>query len=283
MPPNPKRPELLLIAACALLLAGPASAETSAPDSTIAPDSTDAAAIMKAVESRAEGNQISARLVMTLIDKSGRQRQRTVRSWTRQFEGGTRQLMIFEGPADVANTGLLSIDYDDGNKDDDQWLYLPSLNKSTRISSGDRSGSFMGTDFSYADMTRADPDHYTYTMVKPAAKVDGRDAWVIESRPTTDKAKEETGYLKTHIWIDKERLVPLQMKAWVVKGKRLKYLKFEEIKKVGDAWVPHKLSARTVKRKTPQSTTVLQFTELKHDDPAVTDALFTERRLEQGL
>ena len=73
-----------------------------------------------------------------------------------EFDKGTRQLMMFESPADVRNTGMLSIDYKDGNKDDDQWLYLPSLNKSTRISSGDKSGSFMGTDLSYADMTRAD-------------------------------------------------------------------------------------------------------------------------------
>ena len=62
--------------------------------------------------------------------------------------------MIFESPSDVQNTGLLSVDYD-GAKDDDQWLYLPSLHKATRISSGDKSGSFMGTDFTYSDMTQA--------------------------------------------------------------------------------------------------------------------------------
>ena len=45
--------------------------------------------------------------------------------------------LLTVGPGDVANTGLLSIDYDDGAKDDDQWLYLPSLKKTTRISSGD--------------------------------------------------------------------------------------------------------------------------------------------------
>lgn len=264
----------LLLAA--LLLAGPAAADVPA-------DSTDADAIMKEVESRAEGDRVKGRLVMTLIDKSGRQRQRVVRSWTRQFEGGSKQLMIFEGPADVANTGLLSIDYDDGQKDDDQWLYLPSLHKSTRISSGEKSGSFMGTDLSFADMTRADPAHYEYSMVDPAVKVDGEDAWLIETRPRTAKAKDETGYLKTHIWISKSRMVPLQLKAWIIKGKRLKYIKFEDYEKLGGAWVPRKISARTIKGSEPQSTTILQFTELTHDDPAVTEELFTQRRLEQGL
>lgn len=268
-----------LAAALALSLAAPAFAEPA----SVPPDSTDADAIMKAVESRAEGDKVTGRLVMTLIDKSGRQRQRVVRSWVMQFDGGSKQLMIFESPADVANTGLLSVDYDEGGKDDDQWLYLPSLHKTTRISSGEKSGSFMGTDLSFADMTRADPAHYAYTMVDPAVKVDGEDAWLIESRPTTDKARDETGYLKTQIWISKSKLVPLQIKAWIVKGKRLKYIKFEEYEKRGEAWVPKKISARTVKGKAPQSTTVLQFTELKHDDPAVTPELFTERRLEQGI
>lgn len=267
-----------LLLAATLTLASPALAADPLP-----PDTTDAAAIMAAVEDRAEGDQIKGRMAMTLIDKSGRQRQRVVQSWTRQFDGGTRQLMIFEGPADVANTGLLSVDYDAGDKDDDQWLYLPSLHKSTRISSGEKSGSFMGTDLSYADMTRADPSHYAYTMVDPNATVDGEAAWVIESRPTTDRSKSETGYLKTHIWVSKAKMAPLQVKAWVVKGQKLKYIKFEEYKKLDDAWVPHKISARTVKNGKAQSTTVLQFTELKHNDPSVTDALFTERRLEQGL
>ena len=51
-----------------------------------------------------------------------------------------RQLMIFQAPADVRNMGMLSVDYDDAKKDDDQYLYLPSLKKTTRISSGDKSG-----------------------------------------------------------------------------------------------------------------------------------------------
>lgn len=262
-----------------LSLAMAASAVAAVP-----PESTDAAAIMAAVEDRVEGDRVSGRLVMTLVDKSGRQRQRVVRSWSMQFEGGTRQLMIFEGPADVANTGLLSIDHDAGDKDDDQWLWLPSLHKSTRISSADKSGSFMGTDLSYADMTRADPAHHAYTMVDANATVEGEAAWLIESRPTTARAKEESGYLKSHLWISKSRLLPLQVKAWVIKGKRLKYIKFDEVKQLGDAWVPHQISARTVDQNGKvESSTVLQFSELRHDDPAVTDELFTQRRLEQGL
>ena len=55
--------------------------------------------------------------------------------------------------------------YDD-EKDDDQWLYLPALKKTKRIASGDKSGSFMGSDFTYADMTTRNLDNYDYTLLK---------------------------------------------------------------------------------------------------------------------
>ena len=100
-----------LIAIVALLLPGTALAVT--------PDTTDAKAIMDAVEGQAKLDKIKSRIVMSITDKAGRKRERTVRSMSMVFPGGTRQLMLFESPADVRNTGLLSVDYDDGAKDDD--------------------------------------------------------------------------------------------------------------------------------------------------------------------
>ena len=137
---------------------------TSSRAEAISPDSVDAKAIMDAVEKRNRGDRVLGRIVMTITDNAGRKRQRVVRSWQMDFAEGTRQLMMFESPADVKGTGMLSLDYTSGDRDDDQWLYLPSLNKSTRISSGEKSGSFMGTDLSYADMTKTDPSHYAYSV-----------------------------------------------------------------------------------------------------------------------
>ena len=250
---------------------------------TVTPDSTDPTAIMKAVEGRLQADRTKARTVLRITDSGGRVRERVVRSWGMEFDGGKRQLMIFESPADVRNTGLLSVDYEDGNKDDDQWLYLPSLKKSTRISSGDKSGSFMGTDLSYADMTSADPAHYQYGILKQSVSVGGEDCWLIEAKPTTQKARDETGYVKTQLWVSKSKLVTLQVKAWGREGRRLKYIKFGDIKQLDGRWTPHKISARTVRGRTVESTTVIQFTEMSSGNADVTAALFDQRRLEQGL
>jgi outer membrane lipoprotein-sorting protein len=267
----------LLSAALVLLLSGPALG------ATISPDETDARKIMTAVEDRDEGDRGSSKITMTITDDAGRKRVRVIRSRAMTFDGGNKQLMIFEAPADVRNTGLLSVDYDDGAKNDDQWLYLPSLRKTTRISSGDRSGSFMGSDLTYADMTRADPDDYDYSVVKADATVGGEACWLIEARPKTEKAKNETGYIKSQLWVSKSKLMPLQAKMWIKKGKRIKQLRFAGVKKVDGIWIATKLSARTLRGGKVESTTVLAFDAMKFNDPTVKAADFSQRRLEQGL
>ena len=175
---------------------------------TLSPDSTDARKIMEAVENRVEGDKVISRLKIVVEDSKGRKRIRGVQSRSLEFPGGSKQLIFFESPADVRNTGLLSIDYDDGAKTDDQWLYLPSLHKSTRINSSEKSGSFMGTDLSYSDMTQRAPSQYEYKMLNTSAQVDGEACWLIEARPTTPREKEETGYLKSQMWISKTKLLP---------------------------------------------------------------------------
>ena len=273
-----KTPQLSWIA----LIAGVALA-TPGTANAISPDETNPKAIMNAVESRETGDQQTARLQITIQDKAGRERTRGLQSWMMDFEGGTKQLVLFESPADVRNAGLLSVDYDDGAKSDDQWLYLPSLSKTTRISSSDKSGSFMGTDLTYADMTKKDPDAYEYKMVQQDVTVDGERCWLIEARPLTEKEKKETGYLKTQVWVSKDKLMAVRVKAWVTAGKKMKYTKMGDIKKVEGLWVTHKMVVQTKRGGETESTSTISFSNLKLNDPSVTAELFSERKLEQGL
>ncbi len=257
----------------------------SAPAVALAlpPDTSDPVAIMNAVDARPDGDKLQARMQMTITDGAGRERKRVMQSRGLEVPGGRKTLTLFESPADVRNTGLLSIDWDASDKDDDQWLYLPSLHKSTRISSGDKSGAFMGSDFSYADMTGLGVDQFEYKLIKPSTQAGGEECWLIESRPKTARAKEETGYVKSQVWVSKAKLMPVQVKAWVRAGKRLKYIKFAEIRQVEGIWIHHRLSARTMKGKAVSSTTVIEYLSLKLNEPSVVEDDFTQRRLEKGL
>jgi len=247
------------------------------------PETNDARAIADAVEARPTGNRQVARMTMTLTDASGRQRVRVLQTRALDIPGGKKNLMLFESPADVRNTGLLSIDYDDGKREDDQWLYLPSLHKSTRISSSEESGSFLGSDITYADMTRRDNSLYDFSMVEQSTNVDGEACWVIEARAKTPAEANRTGYLKSHVWISKSKLLPIQIKIWVTAGRKLKYIKFTDVRQVNSIWVAHTMTVRTTRGNDVESTTVMKFDQLRFDDPSVQESDFTERRLEQGL
>jgi hypothetical protein len=87
-----------------------------APAHAVSPDEKDPRKIAQAVQDREAGNRMTARLTMTLQDSSGRKRVRSLQSRSMEYEGGRKTIMFFESPADVRNTGLLSIDYDDGGK-----------------------------------------------------------------------------------------------------------------------------------------------------------------------
>ena len=249
----------------------------------VSPTETDPVKIMKSVEAREQGDRTKSVLNLEVRDSKGRTRSRTVVSWSKDFADGRKQLMIFQQPADVAGTGLLSIDYDLGSKEDDQWLYLPSLKKSTRISSGEKSGSFMGTDLTYSDMTKTDPNDFNYTIKKQSAMVGEEECWVIEARPKTQRVQNETGYQKSRVWISKSKLLAVQMKAWVIEGRKIKYIRFDDLKQVDGVWVAHKISARTKRNKKTESTTVLSFSSYLLNQPEVTDALFTQQKLQEGL
>ena len=248
------------------------------------PNTKDPRAIMKAVNDRDNGDKLISRSKWTLTDRSGRKRERELQLWRIDFAEGTKALMIYESPADVRNTGFLSIDYDDGNKDDDQWLYLPSLHKTTRVASADKSDSFLGTDLSYYDMsTTTNLDANSYKLLEQSVKVDGDDCWLIEVTPTTAKEKKESGYLKSQVWISKKSLLLVQVKAWVAKGQKLKYIKFSGIKKVDGIWTPHKFVVRTLKKDKLESSTTVEFTSIQYNQASVKDEMFTQRRLEKGL
>ena len=102
--------------------------------------------IMDRVDARDTGDNKASDMTMTLIDKRGSKRVRSIRSYTKMRGVDEMRLMFFLTPADVKNTAFLTYEYAD-NRDDDQWLYLPALRKSKRIAAADKSGSLMGSDF----------------------------------------------------------------------------------------------------------------------------------------
>lgn len=245
-------------------------------------DSADARAIMVAVREQLSPTTGLSRMKMTIRQgKSTRERMMVVRLG--RFGAARKSLILIESPADVRNTGFLTVDYDEANRADEQWIYLPALHRVSRVPNSGKADSFVGSDFSISDLSGQDPQDYHFKILKQSTKVGGEECWLIESVPRTEDVKEKTGYRKAHIWVSKEKLVPLQTKAWPLDTKKTKYFKATDIRKVDGLWTAHRLQMRTLEDGGEPSETVIDVTAVKNNAPEVTEADFTQQHLERGI
>ncbi|WP_320823270.1 outer membrane lipoprotein-sorting protein [Reinekea sp.] len=241
--------------------------------------------IMVQVDTRDTGDSSQGLSTMTLINKKGRERIRQIESYTINQPDVDRSVSYFLSPADVKGTGYLSYDYTDDTQEDDSWLYLPALKKVKRIAAGDKSGSFMGSDFSYSDLNGVNIDWYNYEILSASETVDGVDTWKIESTAKPEfstQVEEETGYSESHLWIRKDNFVQVQAQIWVTKGKRVKYFSAKDIEQIDGIWTPNKLQMITTRNGKREHSTVLEINSIQYNQ-LEGEELFTTSALQRGL
>lgn len=231
--------------------------------------------IVQKVHDRPDGDTRNSELSMTLINKSGAKRERKITSFAMDVGKDTKQIMFFRYPNDVKGTGFLTVDYDDINKDDDKWLYLPAMKKTRRISGkSSKTDYFMGSDFTYDDVGQRNIDEDTHKLLREE-KVDGIDCWVIESVPK----KGDEIFSKKISWIRKDCLIAAKVEYYDKLGKLHRSLKVENVVQVDGFWSIAKMSMENVQT---NHKTLLEFGDIKFNIPL--DAkTFTVPRLERGL
>jgi hypothetical protein len=220
-------------------------------------------------------------MTMILIDKNDRRRERIIRSFSKDRGDDTWRLMFFIEPADVKDTAFLTYDYDEPHKDDDQWMYLPALHKTKRIASSDKTSSFMGSDFSYADMTKRPIELYDFQLVKEM-EVRGHPVWVIKSTPRTDEVVERYGYTESLLLVRKDNHVVVRAVHQVEEGGKLKYYDVKSLEKIDGIWTPLEVTMTTKKGGHTEHRTVMKWDDVKYGQDLDPD-LFTVRRMEKGL
>ena len=238
--------------------------------------------IMEKVNARDTGDRSITEMEMILIDKKGNKRVRKLKTFGLEKGKDSLSLMFFLSPADVRNTGFLTFDYDESGKDDDQWLFLPALRKTKRIAAGDKSGSFMGSDLNYSDMTSPDLNLYEYTLMKET-EVKGQKVWQIKAVPKTKAEAEKSGYSKSVVFIRQDNYVMIRGVRWVHKKKRNKYLDVRKLEKIDGIWVSTEMHVTTKSGKKTLHKTIMKQKNIHFNQDEVNDNLFTIRRLEKGL
>ena len=238
--------------------------------------------IMEKVNARDTGDRSITEMEMILIDKKGNKRVRKLKTFGLEKGKASLSLMFFLSPADVRNTGFLTFDYDESGKGDDQWLFLPALRKTKRIAAGDKSGSFMGSDLNYSDMTSPDLNLYEYTLMKET-EVKGQKVWQIKAVPKTKAEAEKSGYSKSVVFIRQDNYVMIRGVRWVHKKKRNKYLDVRKLEKIDGIWVSTELHVTTKSGKKTLHKTILKQKNVHFNQDEVNEDLFSIRRLEKGL
>ena len=187
-------------------------------------------AIALEADRRNDGFQDStSHMVMTLKNKHGKESIRRIRVKTLEVQGdGDKSLSIFDNPRDVKGTSFLNFTHKAG--DDDQWLYLPALKRVKRISSRNKSGSFMGSEFAYEDIASQEVEKYSYKWIRDEV-YEGKDCFVVEFYPVD---KKNSGYTRLVSWVDKEEYRTLKVEYFDRKNSHLKTLTFKGYKKYID-------------------------------------------------
>ena len=186
---------------------------------------------------RATGfGDVSATLRMIVRGGRGDERVRELTIATMEVDGaGERTLVRFEAPRDLRGTALLTVNHGDGSSD--QWLYLPALRRTKRIAGATRSGSFMGSEFSYEDISAMELDRYTYRLVETDT-VDGMPAWVVERRPKDASSQ----YRRQLVWFDQREYRVLRIDFYDRHDMRLKTLSLRNYQRYADRfWRPDEM------------------------------------------
>ncbi len=143
---------------------------------------------------------------LKIYDAKGRERVRQTSMASKLFESGAteKRIIRFLSPAEVRGTGMLIYDYDERN--DDMWIYMPALRKTRRIISNEKSKSFMGSEFSNADMSAPSLEDFDYILTG-SDLVGGTDCWIVEVVPVNEDIMDEVGYDRQLAWIGKQDFV----------------------------------------------------------------------------
>lgn len=196
--------------------------------------------IAREAERRDSGwGDVQVQAIMILEDIGGNTRERRLRLSTLEGRGedqGDKSLVVFDEPRDIKGTALLS--YTHILEPDDQWLYLPALKRVKRISSANKSGSFVGSEFAYEDITGQEFEKYSYEWLRnePCGELD---CFVVERRPRY----ADSGYSRLVTWYDADEYRIVRVDYFDLEGDRLKTLSLDDYRQYDDRfWRAHELT-----------------------------------------
>ncbi len=229
-------------------------------------------AIMVKVYELPTGDNTQGELIMTLTNKQGEERVRKLTQYLLNEGDTEKKIMFFTAPADVKGTSFMNWSYSSG-KDDDQWIYLPALKRTKRISSSGKGDYFMGSDFTYDDLGDRHPTSDTHQLVREEG-LNGVDCYVVESTPKDP----DYMYSRTLTWVDKSRFIGLKRAFYDEDGDLLKILTIKSIDEINGILTILETEMEQVQK---NHRTNMKFSNVKVNQ-GISANKFTERSMTLG-
>ena len=215
------------------------------------------------------GDDMRAKVLMELINKEGRKRVRALTILRKDYEEGGNQkyFMYFNKPSDIKGTTFMVYKYPD--RDDDRWLFIPAINLVKRIAANDKYSSFVGSDFTYEDISGRKPEEDTHTLLRKE-KLNDKNCFVIESIP-----KETSVYTKRISWIEEANFLPLKEEFYDKQNELYREFEAKEAKDIDGILT---ITKRVMKNVKTGHRTEVTFQEVEYN-LGIEDNIFSERYL----
>ncbi|MBA5248726.1 MAG: outer membrane lipoprotein-sorting protein [Gammaproteobacteria bacterium] len=244
-------------------------------------DKVDPLKIMREVYQREDAKTLIQDMKMTSVDKFGNKRVKKMKVYSKYYGKDKRQIMFFTSPSSVRNTAFLTYDYNDESvKEDSQWIFLPKLKRIKHIASSSKSSSFMGSDFSYFDLTKPNLENYVYKYLGEE-EVNGTLAWKIESIPKTSEIVQKFGYTRTINTIAQDSYMIIKSIGFMKNGKT-KYMNILNTHKNKNIWIVDDMEMTTKRGEIFLHKTTMKLRNIRLN-PNIKDKIFTIRRLDKGV
>jgi len=230
-------------------------------------------AIVRASRDRIQAQTVSIRSRMVITARDGSTTERLIDQYSKDGPRGSRSVIVFQQPSTVAGSRFLTLENPSGA--DDRWIYLPSLGRVRRIAASEGSGSFMGTDFSYDDISAtsrsADADNHSILREETLG---GAACYVIQSAPKDSSFQ----YSRMVQWIAKDTLIMVKIELYDRRNTLVKTVEMSNVQNIQGRQTPTVMKMTTHAAGT--STTITNEIT-KYDDP-IPEQVFTVEFLETG-
>lgn len=254
---------VLAIAAVAAHAAGPLSADE----------------VMRQARDRDDGKSFMSQVSLILHDKKGNTRVREFAYLQKDYREGDHFTMFFSSPNDVRDVGFhVENPREELGKEDSQWMYLPVSRQTRRISTTDKRGSFMGSDYSYADLDKIRVNDYRQKLLGEET-LQSRPCYVIEREPASPEVLTKTGYNKLKVWVDKQNYLVMQQDFYDVKGVLIKQMRTKQVATVDQI---DSIMLSETEHFIDGTRSEMKFNQIKYN-VELDDQLFSQAALRRGL